>query len=75
VKIETKGGRNFETLIRYPRGEPQNPLNEEELSGKFRKLAIMAMGADRAEDLSKCLDRLENLRSINELVDKISYLG
>lgn len=74
IKIETKDGREFETFVGYPRGAPQNPLSEEELVGKFRKLATRAMGAERTEDLVKCLDELEDLGNINNLVDKLSLL-
>ena len=72
VKIEAKDGREFETFVEYPRGSPQNPLSEEELVGKFRKLATRAVGAERTEDLIKCLDELENLGNINKLVEKVS---
>ena len=74
IKIETKDGREFETFVGYPRGSPQNPLSEEELVGKFRKLATRAVGAERTEDLIKCLNELENLGNINKLVEKVSLL-
>jgi len=74
MKIETKDGKEFETFVGYPRGSPQNPLSEEELIGKFRKLATMTMGTERTEDLIKCLDGLENLDNINKLIEKVSLL-
>lgn len=74
VEIEIKDGRNFETFIRCPRGDPRNPLTNEELSGKFMKLAARGMGFDRAKDLRKCLDRLENLDNVKELIQKVSRL-
>jgi len=71
VKITTTDGREFETWVPHPRGAPENPLSEEELSGKFRKLATRAIGADRTEDLSQCLDGLEDLADINQLVETL----
>ena len=72
VKIEAKDGREFETFVGYPRGSPQNPLSEEELVGKFRKLATRAVGTERTEGLIKCLNELENLGNINKLIEKVS---
>jgi 2-methylcitrate dehydratase PrpD len=72
IKIETKDGGEFETFVGYPRGSPQNPLSEEELVGKFRKLATRAVGDERTKDLVKCLDKLENLSNIDKLVEKVS---
>jgi 2-methylcitrate dehydratase PrpD len=70
VTIEMKDSKKYETLKRYPRGEPQNPLSEEELAGKFRKLAAKALASDEIELLSRCLDRLEDY-SIGELMGKL----
>jgi len=72
IKIETKDGRQFETFVSYPKGSPENPLSEEELLGKFRKLATRAVGVERTADLVKCLDELEHLTNINKLVEKIN---
>ena len=72
IKIETIDGKEFETSVPYPRGAPENPLSEEELKHKFWRLATKAIGVDKAEDLSKCLDGLEDLANINQLVEKLS---
>ena len=74
IEVETKDGREFETFVGYPKGAPQNPLSEEELIGKFRKLATRTVGAERTEDLVQCLAKLEDIGNINKLVDKLSLL-
>ncbi|UCG63549.1 MAG: MmgE/PrpD family protein [Deltaproteobacteria bacterium] len=68
VRIETKDGSEYETFVTTPKGDPANPLTEEELSGKFRKLAGLVLGAERTEELFHCLQRLEELESLDELV-------
>jgi len=75
VKIETKDGKKLETFVSTPKGEPQNPLSEEELRTKFKRLAAMAMGSDEVEDLDKCLVSLEDLSSIEELLERLSHCG
>ena len=39
VSIYLKGSKEYEALCLYPKGEPENPLSQEELEGKFRGLA------------------------------------
>lgn len=40
VTIYMKNGEEYEALCLYPKGEPENPLTQEELEGKFRGLAM-----------------------------------
>jgi 2-methylcitrate dehydratase PrpD len=74
VEVETTDGRKFGVFKRYPRGEPENPLSEEELAKKFKRLVSGVVEADKAEEVAMCLERLEGMNSINELVGKIKYL-
>lgn len=73
VKIETKDGRKLESLINHAWGAPENPLSEDELGSKFKKLTRMAIGPDRTEDLLSCLNRLEELKSVNELLKIVGH--
>lgn len=43
VEIQTKDGRNLSLRSEEPRGEPTNPLTEEDLERKFTGLASMVM--------------------------------
>jgi 2-methylcitrate dehydratase PrpD len=38
VAIELDNGRRYEKFVRYPKGDPENPLTWDELAGKFRTL-------------------------------------
>ena len=40
VTIYLKNGGEYEAPCLYPKGEPENPLTQEELEGKFRGLAM-----------------------------------
>jgi len=72
VKIETKDGKKFETFVIDPRGAFENPLSEEELIGKFRKLATRTIDASKTEELIKRLDRLEELSSVSDLISMMA---
>ena len=40
VAIYLKNGKEYEATCLYPKGEPENPLTQEELENKFRGLAM-----------------------------------
>ena len=48
VAIELETGERYEDSVRYPKGDPENPLTCEEMAAKFRSLAWSATaGASR----------------------------
>jgi 2-methylcitrate dehydratase PrpD len=73
VTVETADNRKFEAFKTYPKGEPENPMSEEELAEKFRKLVSRIAGAQKAEELVMCLDRIEQLDHISTLVEKLNH--
>lgn len=38
--INLKDGKSYESVCLYPKGEPENPLSQQELEEKFRSLAV-----------------------------------
>jgi len=58
VRITRRDGR---TLVSHPacaRGNPENPLSDDELRAKFRELAVPALGEARAVRIERAVDRL-----------------
>lgn len=51
VVIELETGECFEKFVRYPKGDPENPLTWDELAGKFRALAGAALSEHRCEEI------------------------
>ncbi len=47
VVIHVSNGQSHERLIRYPKGDPENPLTWAEMTAKFQSLAGSLMSADR----------------------------
>ncbi len=71
IRLKTKDGRLFERFVRYPAGEPENPLPEEEMEEKYRHLTIGVLGAERSgrlEELIRDLERLEQVDGLTELL-------
>jgi 2-methylcitrate dehydratase PrpD len=49
VTIQCCDGQTHEKFVRYPKGDPENPLSWNEMSDKFRELAGRVLPADRCE--------------------------
>lgn len=71
VKLILKDGREFQSDARTPRGDPDNPLSDDEISRKYHLFSDSIIGLDRANEIEKMtavvdqpdfdLDRLLNL--------------
>jgi 2-methylcitrate dehydratase PrpD len=51
VQIHLTNGKQFEKFVRFPKGDPENPLNWEELSAKFTSLAVRVLPRARCEQI------------------------
>ncbi len=49
VTIELESGQRFEKFVRYPKGDPENPLAWEEMTAKFRTLAGAVLTPERCD--------------------------
>jgi 2-methylcitrate dehydratase PrpD len=59
VVIALANGQKYEKLVRYPKGDPENPLTWEEMSIKFRSLAGRVLSAER------CNHIIEQIATLN----------
>jgi 2-methylcitrate dehydratase PrpD len=73
VEVETRDRRKFSTFIQYPKGEPENPMSEEELIYKFRRLTKKMISHEKIEELIMIIESIEKLDKINELIEKIGH--
>jgi 2-methylcitrate dehydratase PrpD len=51
VAILLDDGRSWEKFVRYPKGDPENPLTWDEMALKFRLLAGSVLSADRCDSI------------------------
>lgn len=66
VTIYLKDGNVFEAPCLYPKGEPENPMSQEELDGKFKGLAIYG-----GLSLAECDEVIEEIKNDNFDINKI----
>ncbi len=70
VKIETADGRELGRELDYPKGDPRNPLSDEEVEEKFDALATPVLSDAGRRKLKDAVWGLEKLGSISELMDR-----
>jgi 2-methylcitrate dehydratase PrpD len=72
VKITTQNGKEFEKFVGVPSGDPQNPLNIEEIEDKFRNQAMYSFKADEVEMIMKKIYEFETLEDISSLMSLLA---
>jgi 2-methylcitrate dehydratase PrpD len=65
VEITTWNGKKFSEKIEYPKGEPENPLNENELKEKFK--ILMNYAGENTDSVDRIIDIVHDLE--NKLED------
>jgi len=68
VTITLRDGRRLEGANDYPKGDPENPLSQQELIAKFRDLTSGVLPAARAHAIIDRVMSLESLANVNELL-------
>jgi 2-methylcitrate dehydratase PrpD len=72
VTVRTKDGRTFTDEVLYPKGNPANPLTEEEFKGKFMDMATRVLGREQSEELYGRARALTEERCISDLTPLFS---
>ncbi len=67
VEITLKDGTKYMRRVDYAKGNPENPMSDEELQQKFRKLATEFIGRDAVEEFIGKAYRLEKIQHLDEL--------
>ena len=67
VTVRTNDGREFTAEVLYPKGNPANPLTEDEFKAKFTNMAVRVLGDAQSEELYQRARGLEKFDDVSEL--------
>jgi 2-methylcitrate dehydratase len=70
VTVRTNDGREFTDEVLYPKGNPANPLTEDEFKEKFTDMAVRVLGHEQADELygrARALHRVGNVSDLAPL--------
>jgi 2-methylcitrate dehydratase len=68
VSIHTTSGRSFMKQLDFPKGDPRNPLTDDEIEAKFDSLAEHVMDADARTRVKDAVWNLDKQGSIRDLM-------
>ncbi|MGA2959034.1 MAG: MmgE/PrpD family protein [Thermodesulfobacteriota bacterium] len=69
VEIQTRDGSRLKEESIFPKGHPENPMTDEEIKDKFRRLALVTLDRVQTEEIIEKVYDLENLKRTEELID------
>jgi len=69
VTIATNDGKEYSTRVDVPKGDPRDPMTEEEIAVKFTALGGDVIGKDQCKKLRHCIMNLENAAKLDELLE------
>ena len=72
VTVRTTDGRELTAEVLYPRGNPRNPLSEDEFKAKFMDMAERVLGPDQADELYGRARDLVHVDDVAELAPMFS---
>jgi 2-methylcitrate dehydratase len=75
VVIRTTDGRELEQRLDYPKGDPRNPLTDDEIAGKLGALAQAIATAEEIERIRDAISRTEEFDDVRELMGRLTLGG
>jgi len=67
VTITTTDGKSYATRVDVPKGDPRDPMTEEEIAVKFNALGTGVIGKQQCEKLRACIMHLDQAKNFTEL--------
>ena len=68
MHINTTDGRCFSKQLDYPKGDPRNPLTDQEVEEKFAALAEGVLSENAQKRVKEAVWNLEGVGSVSELM-------
>jgi 2-methylcitrate dehydratase len=72
MEIATRDGRSYSCRVDYPKGDPRNPLTDQELEAKFLSLAEPVLPPGKAREAAAVVKGLEEERTLARLMDLLA---
>jgi 2-methylcitrate dehydratase len=69
VTITTNSGASHSTRVDVPKGDPRDPMTEEEIAVKFTALGGDVIGKDQCKKLQKLIMSLESADDLGGLFE------
>src|SRR6267154_369200 len=68
VTITTNDGKSYSTRVDVPKGDPRDPMTEEEIAVKFTALGGDVIGKDQCKELQKLIMSLDSAKNLKNFL-------
>ena len=75
VVVKLQDGKEYTHAVTIAKGEPENPMSDEEVTGKFRDCASLVITPESQESVLEMLWSLESLERVSELTKILSKIS
>jgi 2-methylcitrate dehydratase PrpD len=72
VTVRLTNGKEYAAEVEYSKGDPRNPLGQEELASKYRDCARLALSSQEIEHSLNLVSRLEEIGNIAALMEVVT---
>lgn len=73
VVVEVGNKERYSHKVEIPKGEPENPLTDDELREKFIDCSRLSLSKEEIENVMEIVSRLESLDHISKLMEIITF--
>ena len=71
-EIKTQKGEAYSKCVSYPKGDPRNPLTDEELSDKFLRWTCPSITEECAYEIKQAIFEIDGLEDISQFTELLS---
>src|SRR5260370_3175499 len=68
VTITINTGKQYSTRVDVPKGDPRDPMTEDEIAVKFNALGADVIGKDQCANLRKFIMNFDSAKKLDELL-------
>jgi 2-methylcitrate dehydratase len=69
LTVTTRSGKKHFREIYYAKGHPKNPMSDEEIETKFRKLSQSVLGEAGVDNALRVLWRMDSMKTVSEIFE------
>ncbi|MFQ6114015.1 MAG: MmgE/PrpD family protein [bacterium] len=69
VTVRLKNGQMYSAQVEYPKGDPREPMSNEDLENKFRSLASGLISDKKQQEIKEAIWNLESFKYTSEFMD------
>ena len=67
VKVQLTNGDEFEKVVRFPEGDPENPLSWQELTTKFQSLAMCVFPQSWCQEIVDSVSEMNHFTALTTI--------